>query len=150
TLPHCAPGTAINSSFLDGLPTAKAKAKMIEWLEENGKGTRRIQFKLRDWLFSRQRYWGEPFPILWKDGHHYAVPENELPLLAPPLEAYKPSGTPDPLLSKATDWVNLPDGSTRETNTMPQWAGSCWYYLRYCDPKNSSRFISTEAEADWT
>ena len=144
------PGIAINSGFLDGLPTAKAKAKMIEWLESNEKGKRRIQYKLRDWLFSRQRYWGEPFPITWKDGHHFALPESELPLLAPPLDDYKPSGTPDPLLSKATDWVSLPDGSTRETNTMPQWAGSCWYYLRYCDPSNTSRFISNEAEAYWT
>ena len=132
-------GIAINSGFLDGLPTAEAKAKMIDWLESNGKGKRRIQYKLRDWLFSRQRYWGEPFPIIWKDGHHHAISESELPLLAPPLEDYKPSGTPDPLLSKATEWVNLPDGFTRETNTMPQWAGSCWYYLRYCDPRNNSR-----------
>jgi leucyl-tRNA synthetase len=144
-----APGIAINSGFLDGLPTAEAKAKMIDWLESNGKGKRRIQYKLRDWLFSRQRYWGEPFPIVWKDGHHHAISESELPLLAPPLDDYKPSGTPDPLLSKATEWVNLPDGSTRETNTMPQWAGSCWYYLRYCDPKNNDRFISKEAEAYW-
>jgi leucyl-tRNA synthetase/REP element-mobilizing transposase RayT len=148
-LPYCDPGIAINSGFLDGLPTAEAKAKMIDWLESNGKGKRRIQSKLRDWLFSRQRYWGEPFPIVWKDGHHHAISESELPLLAPPLDDYKPSGTPDPLLSKATEWVNLPDGSTRETNTMPQWAGSCWYYLRYCDPSNTSRFISHEAEAYW-
>ncbi len=148
-LPLCDPGTAVNSGFLDGLLTAEAKAKMIDWLETNSKGKRRIQYKLRDWLFSRQRYWGEPFPIIWKDGHHHAIADSELPLLAPPLEDYKPSGTPDPLLSKATDWVNLPDGSTRETNTMPQWAGSCWYYLRYCDPGNNSRFISHEAEAYW-
>ncbi|MDP3851781.1 MAG: leucine--tRNA ligase [Luteolibacter sp.] len=144
------PGIAINSGFLDGLPTPEAKAKMIDWLEANNLGKRRIQYKLRDWLFSRQRYWGEPFPIIWKDGNHSALPESELPLLAPPLEDYKPSGTPDPLLSKATEWVNLPDGSTRETNTMPQWAGSCWYYLRYCDPGNSNRFLSNEAEAYWT
>ena len=148
-LPYCEPGFAINSGFLDGLPTAEAKARMIDWLESNNKGRRRIQYKLRDWLFSRQRYWGEPFPIVWKDGHHHAIPESELPLLAPPLDDYKPSGTPDPLLSKATDWVNLPDGSLRETNTMPQWAGSCWYYLRYCDPRNADRFISHEAEGYW-
>ena len=147
---YTAPGTAINSGFLDGMPTAAAKAKMIEWLVENEKGQRKIQFKLRDWLFSRQRYWGEPFPIIWKDGQHYALPDDQLPLLAPPLDDYKPSGTPDPLLSKATEWVNLPDGFTRETNTMPQWAGSCWYYLRYCDPKNSNRFISTDAESYWS
>ena len=143
------PGTAVNSGFLDGLPTLEAKAKMIDWLESNGKGKRRVQFKLRDWLFSRQRYWGEPFPLTWKDGHHYAVPDAELPLLAPPLDDYKPSGSPEPLLSKAREWVELPDGSIRETNTMPQWAGSCWYYLRYCDPSNSGRFISNEAESYW-
>jgi leucyl-tRNA synthetase len=149
-LPFTATGTAVNSGFLDGMPTAAAKAKMIEWLVENEKGQRKIQFKLRDWLFSRQRYWGEPFPIIWKDGQHYALPDDQLPLLAPPLDDYKPSGSPEPILSKATEWVNLPDGFTRETNTMPQWAGSCWYYLRYCDPNNSSRFISTDAESYWS
>ena len=143
-------GIAVNSGFLDGLPTAEAKAAMIDWLESNSIGQRRIQFKLRDWLFSRQRYWGEPFPIVWKDGYHHAIPESELPLLAPPLEDYKPSGSPEPILSKATEWVNLPDGSLRETNTMPQWAGSCWYYLRYCDPTNTERFISQDAENYWT
>ena len=149
-LPWCEAGTAINSGFLNGLTTAEAKTKMIDWLEEKAIGKRRVQYKLRDWLFSRQRYWGEPFPIIWKDGHHHAIPESELPLLAPPLDDYKPSGTPEPILSKATDWVQLPDGSVRETNTMPQWAGSCWYYLRYCDPGNTDRFISTEAENYWT
>jgi len=147
---YTAYGTAIHSGFLDGLPTAEAKARMIDWLEEKAIGSRRIQFKLRDWLFSRQRYWGEPFPIVWKDGRHHAIPESELPLLAPPLDDYKPSGTPEPILTKATEWVELPDGSIRETNTMPQWAGSCWYYLRYCDPKNTDRFISKEAENYWT
>ena len=149
-LPCPDPGIAINSGFLDGLATVDAKAKMIDWLETNGKGKRRIQYKLRDWLFSRQRYWGEPFPIVWKDGHHHAIADSELPLLAPSLEDYKPSGTPDPLLNKATEWVQLPDGSIRETNTMPQWAGSCWYYLRYCDPSNKDRFISKEAEQYWS
>jgi leucyl-tRNA synthetase len=149
-LPFISGGIAVNSGFLDGLPTAEAKAKMIDWLEANGKGKRRIQFKLRDWLFSRQRYWGEPFPIIWKDGKHQAIPDSELPLLAPPLADYKPSGSSEPLLTKATDWVQLPDGSIRETNTMPQWAGSCWYYLRYCDPSNSDRFISREAEEYWS
>jgi leucyl-tRNA synthetase len=143
------PGTSVNSGFLDGLPTAEAKAKIIAWLDEKGLGKRRVQYKLRDWLFSRQRYWGEPFPLTWKDGNHYAVPDGELPLLAPPLEDYKPSGSPEPLLSKAREWVELPDGAIRETNTMPQWAGSCWYYLRYCDPSNSGRFISKEAESYW-
>jgi len=143
------PGIAVNSGFLDGLPTAEAKAKMIDWLESNETGRRRVQYKLRDWLFSRQRYWGEPFPIVWKDGLHHGLPECELPLLAPPLEDYRPAGSPEPLLNKAVDWVKLPDGSIRETNTMPQWAGSCWYYLRYCDPGNRERFISREAEAYW-
>ena len=143
-------GYATHSGFLDGLPTLEAKATMIDWLESNSKGKRRIQFKLRDWLFSRQRYWGEPFPIVWKDGRHHAIPESELPLLAPPLDDYKPSGTPEPILTKATAWVQLPNGALRETNTMPQWAGSCWYYLRYCDPTNTNRFISEAAEDYWT
>lgn len=143
-------GTAVNSGFLDGLSTWDAKTKMIAWLMENEKGERKIQFKLRDWLFSRQRYWGEPFPITWKGGDHFGLPDSDLPLLAPPLEDYKPSGSPEPILSKAKCWVELEDGAIRETNTMPQWAGSCWYYLRYCDPSNSERFISKEVEDYWT
>jgi len=142
-------GTAINSGFLDGLPTPEAKEKITSWLEEKGLGKRTINFKLRDWLFSRQRYWGEPFPIVWKNGNHEALPESELPLLAPELEDYKPTGTPEPLLSKATDWVDLGDGVTRETNTMPQWGGSCWYYLRYCDAQNPDAPIGKEAEQYW-
>ena len=142
-------GTAINSGFLDGLPTPEAKEKITSWLEEKGLGKKTINFKLRDWLFSRQRYWGEPFPIVWKDGNHEALPESELPLLAPDLEDYKPTGTPEPLLSKATDWVDLGDGVTRETNTMPQWGGSCWYYLRYCDAQNPDAPIGKEAEEYW-
>ncbi len=142
-------GTAINSGFLNGLPTPEAKEKITAWLEEKGLGKRTINFKLRDWLFSRQRYWGEPFPIVWKDGNHEALPESELPLLAPELEDYKPTGTPEPLLSKATDWVDLGDGVTRETNTMPQWGGSCWYYLRYCDAQNPDAPIGKEAEQYW-
>ncbi len=143
-------GTAVNSGFLDGLSTKDAKKTIIAWLVENESGERKIQFKLRDWLFSRQRYWGEPFPITWKDGGHFALPDSELPLLAPPLEDYKPSGSPEPILTKAKEWVELPGGVIRETNTMPQWAGSCWYYLRYCDPSNSERFISNEAEQYWS
>ena len=142
-------GVAINSGFLDGLSTAEAKQKISAWLDDGKLGKSTVVYKLRDWLFSRQRYWGEPFPIVWKDGNHFAVDDSELPLLAPELEDYKPSGTPDPILSKATDWVNVGDGVTRETNTMPQWAGSCWYYLRYCDAANSDRFISREAEQYW-
>ena len=146
------PGTAINSGFLDGLPTNKAKANMIDWLEENKKGQRRINYKLRDWLFSRQRYWGEPFPLLWnkETGQHAALPESELPLLQPEMEDFKPTGDPRGPLLNATDWINYSDQFERETNTMPQWAGSCWYYLRYCDPRNSERFISAEAEDYWS
>ena len=143
------PGFAVNSGFLDGLPTAEAKARMIDWLEANGLGKRRIQFKLRDWLFSRQRYWGEPFPIIWENGNHAAIPESELPLLQPELEDYKPTGDPRGPLIKATEWIAYSPTAQRETNTMPQWAGSCWYYLRYCDSKNTERFIGKEAEAYW-
>ena len=145
-------GKAVWSGFLDGLKTKEAKAKMIDWLEENGKGTRKIQFKLRDWLFSRQRYWGEPFPLLWnkETGEHSAIPESELPLLQPEMEDFKPTGDPRGPLVKATDWINYSDKLERETNTMPQWAGSCWYYMRYCDPSNTDRFISKEAEEYWS
>ncbi len=142
-------GIAINSPMFDGLPTAEAKEKISAWLEEKGIGRKTVNYKLRDWLFSRQRYWGEPFPIVWRDGKHEAIAESDLPLLAPELEDYKPSGTPEPLLSKATDWVNCGEGLKRETNTMPQWAGSCWYYLRYCDAKSTERFVSEEAENYW-
>lgn len=142
-------GIAINSDFLNGLPTLEAKARIIAWLEEKGLGKKSVKYKLRDWLFSRQRYWGEPFPIVWRDGHHEALPDSDLPLLAPELSDYKPSGSPEPILTKATDWVQRSDGSLRETNTMPQWAGSCWYYLRFCDPQNADRFLSKEAEAYW-
>ncbi len=142
-------GTAVNSGFLDGLSTPEAKEKISAWLQEKSLGKKTINYKLRDWLFSRQRYWGEPFPIIWRDGKHEALPESELPLLAPELEDYKPSGTPEPLLTKATDWVNIGDGVKRETNTMPQWGGSCWYYLRYCDTQNASAPISKEAEEYW-
>jgi len=143
-------GTAVNSGFLDGLATIEAKAKIIDWLESNKLGKRRIQFKLRDWLFSRQRYWGEPFPIVWEEGEHRAIGEDELPLLQPELEDFKPTGDPRGPLVKATAWIRYSESATRETNTMPQWAGSCWYYLRYCDPRNTGRFISKEAEAYWS
>ncbi|MFP6865945.1 MAG: class I tRNA ligase family protein, partial [Roseibacillus sp.] len=142
-------GTAVNSGHLDGLSTPDAKNKITAWLEENERGEAQINYKLRDWLFSRQRYWGEPFPLAWKDGNHFAITEDELPLLAPELDDYMPTGDPEPLLSKATDWVNRPDGSRRETNTMPQWAGSCWYYLRYCDPTNTEQFLSPEVANYW-
>ncbi len=142
-------GIAVNSDFLDGLSTVEAKSKITAWLEEKGLGKGTVNFKLRDWLFSRQRYWGEPFPLVWEDGMHRCIPESELPLLPPTLEDFRPTGTPEPPLSKATDWVRYTETATRELNTMPQWAGSCWYYLRYCDAQNSERFVSEAAEKYW-
>ncbi|MFN7140671.1 MAG: class I tRNA ligase family protein, partial [Limisphaerales bacterium] len=151
-------GISVNSASaevsLDGLATAEAKKKITAWLEEKRLGKKTINFKLRDWLFSRQRYWGEPFPIIWKkdaNGHlyHEALPESALPVVPPPLTDYKPTATGEPPLARAKEWVNLPDGSVRETNTMPQWAGSCWYYLRYTDAKNGTAFVGKEAEGYW-
>lgn len=142
-------GFAVNSGFLNGLATPEAKKRMAAWLQEQGLGQGTVNFKLRDWLFSRQRYWGEPFPIVWEDGRHRALPESELPLLPPDLEDFKPTGTPEPPLSKATDWVQYSATAKRELNTMPQWAGSCWYYLRYCDARNSERFVGEAAEKYW-
>jgi leucyl-tRNA synthetase len=142
-------GTAVHSDFLTGLPTQEAKREINRWLELHEKGKSTVQYKLRDWLFSRQRYWGEPFPIVWENGRHHAIPDTELPLTPPLMEDFKPTGTPEPPLSKALDWVSYTETARRETNTMPQWAGSCWYYLRYCDPKNPDRFISHEAERYW-
>ncbi|MEM1083950.1 MAG: leucine--tRNA ligase [Verrucomicrobiota bacterium] len=146
------PGTAVNSGFLDGLKTRDAKKKITSWLEENNKGTRQINYKLRDWLFSRQRYWGEPFPLIWnkETGEHAAIPESELPLLQPEMEDFKPTGDPRGPLVKATDWIHYSEKWERETNTMPQWAGSCWYYLRYCDPHNKDRFIGEDVERYWS
>jgi leucyl-tRNA synthetase len=142
-------GVAKNSGFLNGLPTPEAKRKIIDWLEQQGSGTRSINFKLRDWLFSRQRYWGEPFPIDWRDGKHEALPESELPVVPPPLEDYRPTGTIEPPLAKAKDWIKLSDGAIRELNTMPQWAGSCWYFLRFTSPNCSDRFAEEAAERYW-
>ena len=147
-------GTAVNSGFLNGLPTVEAKRKISGWLEEKGLGMKTINYKLRDWLFSRQRYWGEPFPIVWKKGpdgqsYHEALPESSLPLLPPTLEDYKPTAGGEPPLARAKDWLNEIPGATRETNTMPQWAGSCWYYLRYTDAKNAQSFVSKDADSYW-
>ncbi len=163
-------GVACNSSgkgcTIDGLDTTRAKAAIIEWLMTTGRGARRVNYKLRDWLFSRQRYWGEPFPIVYDEaGRHHPVSERALPVLLPELADYKPieSDVPMPPLGKATAWVNTTAGEAgvdpsilppstpvrRETNTMPGWAGSCWYYLRYCDPANGSRMLSNEAERYW-
>lgn len=147
-------GTAINSGSFDGLSTPEFKEKITAWLEEQGLGKKAINYKLRDWLFSRQRYWGEPFPILHaEDGRVSALDESELPLGLPEVADYKPTGTGEPPLAKAKDWlfVTLPDGTKarRETNTMPQWAGSCWYYLRYTDPKNEQAAFDPEKERYW-
>ncbi|MEO5720437.1 MAG: leucine--tRNA ligase [Chthoniobacterales bacterium] len=142
-------GFAVNSPLIDGLPTAAATSKMIEWLEQNAHGRRDVRYKLRDWLFSRQRYWGEPFPIVWRDGKHEALPESDLPLEPPPLDDFKPTGTGEPPLAKAKDWLRYSGAASRETNTMPQWAGSCWYYLRFCDPGNDERLVGEAAERYW-
>ncbi len=147
-------GTAVNSGPFDGLPTAEFKEKITAWLAERGQGRKAVNYKLRDWLFSRQRYWGEPFPILHaEDGRVMGLSEDELPLRLPEVEDYRPPGTGESPLAKATDWLNvaLPDGTRakRETNTMPQWAGSCWYYLRYLDPKNSQQGWDPAKEKYW-
>jgi leucyl-tRNA synthetase len=147
-------GPAINSGFLDGLAVTDAKAAMIDWLEENGAGARKINYKLRDWLFSRQRYWGEPFPIRFIDGVANTVTEDELPVTLPELAEFKPSGSPEGPLAAAGDWLNSVDpesGATgiRETNTMPQWAGSCWYFLRFIDPDNDEHLVDPELERYW-
>jgi leucyl-tRNA synthetase len=147
-------GVAINSGSVSGLSTAEAKKKIIEWLESKWLGKKTINYKLRDWLFSRQRYWGEPFPIVWKTGpdgesYHEALPESALPVLPPTLEDYKPTASDEPPLARAKEWLNEIPGAVRETNTMPQWAGSCWYYLRYLDAKNNSAFVGQDAENYW-
>ena len=142
-------GISINSEFLNGKTTPEAKKAITAWLQEHQCGHRTINFKLRDWLFSRQRYWGEPFPIIWKDGHHESLSEDILPLIPPEMTDYKPTESGEPPLARAKEWTHLPDGSIRETNTMPQWAGSCWYYLRYLDAQNSTAFCSKEAEQYW-
>lgn len=148
-------GEHVNSGFLDGMGTSDAIAKMIAWLEENGKGQGKTTYRLRDWLFSRQRYWGEPIPILHlEDGTMKTVPEDQLPLMLPDIDQIKPSGTGESPLANVTEWVETVDPETgmkarRETNTMPQWAGSCWYYLRFIDPHNKEALVSKEKEQQW-
>jgi leucyl-tRNA synthetase len=145
-------GKSINSEFLNDLPIAVAKKKIIDWLEKYDAGKEKINYKLRDWLFSRQRYWGEPFPIYFKDGIAHTVDEKDLPVTLPDLQDFKPSGSPEGPLSKATEWINFGNKNNharRETNTMPQWAGSCWYYLRFIDPHNKNLLIDPELEAYW-
>ena len=146
-------GVAVNSGFLNGLKVAEAKRKMIDWLVEKGIGKSRTTYKLRDWLFSRQRYWGEPFPLLHKaDGTIVPLPENSLPLTLPALSDFRPTATGEPPLGRATEWTTVTlngEELKRELNTMPQWAGSCWYYLRFMDPHNSAAFVGKEAEKYW-
>ncbi|WP_018126787.1 leucine--tRNA ligase [Balneola vulgaris] len=147
-------GPAINSEFLNGLEIDEAKEKIIDWLEEQGAGKKAVNYKLRDWLFSRQRYWGEPFPIIHVDGEAKAIPESHLPLELPEVEKYEPTGTGEPPLANAKQWVNTTDPDTgkpalRETNTMPQWAGSCWYYLRYISPDFDGGPVDPDYEKYW-
>ncbi|NBF40062.1 MAG: leucine--tRNA ligase [Spirochaetes bacterium] len=149
-------GTSVNSGQFSGMPTTEAKQKITDWLESEGKGTRAVNYKLRDWIFSRQRYWGEPIPLVHcENGEIVPLDAGELPLELPEVESYKPSGTGESPLAKVEEWIRTecPDGSgagaRRETNTMPQWAGSCWYYLRYLDPKNDTELVSRQKEQYW-
>ncbi|MGG2094955.1 leucine--tRNA ligase [Bacillus sp. S13(2024)] len=152
---HTGDGAHVNSAFLDGLNKEEAIAKMIEWLEVTSAGNQKVTYRLRDWLFSRQRYWGEPIPVIhWEDGTMTAVKEEELPLVLPKTENIRPSGTGESPLANIDEWVNVVDPVTgkkgrRETNTMPQWAGSCWYYLRYIDPNNSEALVDPEKVKQW-
>lgn len=147
-------GKHVNSDFLNGLEKEEAITKMIQWLEENKKGEKKVTYRLRDWLFSRQRYWGEPIPIIhWEDGTTEAVKEEDLPLLLPETDQIKPSGTGESPLANIEEWVNVVDENgrkgRRETNTMPQWAGSCWYHLRYIDPHNTEQLADPEKLKKW-
>ena len=150
-----ATGKLINSGFLNGLEVAEAKEKMIAYLEEKGIGKRKVNFKLRDWVFSRQRYWGEPIPLIWCDKCGWVpVPEDQLPLTLPDVENYEPTDNGESPLAKIDSWVNTTcphcgGKARRETDTMPQWAGSSWYFLRYCDPKNDKEFASRKALDYW-
>ncbi|MCM3599165.1 leucine--tRNA ligase [Robertmurraya korlensis] len=148
-------GEHVNSDFLNGMNKEEAISRMIAWLEEKEIGTKKVTYRLRDWLFSRQRYWGEPIPVIhWEDGTMTAVPDSELPLVLPKTTEIRPSGTGESPLANIEDWVNVVDPGTgkkgrRETNTMPQWAGSCWYYLRYIDPKNDQALADPEKLKEW-
>jgi leucyl-tRNA synthetase len=148
-------GVAVNSDFINGLKYKEAFEKTVSWLEEKGLGERTVNYKLRDWLFSRQRYWGEPFPVIHlEDGSHKLLPDSDLPVTLPETDSYKPSGTGESPLATIAEWVNTTDPengapAVRETNTMPQWAGSCWYYLRYMDAHNDEHFVDPEKEKYW-
>ncbi|RMC49484.1 leucine--tRNA ligase [Lactobacillus sp. ESL0225] len=151
---YTADGVHFDSEFLDGLNIAAAKEKMLAWLEEHHVGQQKVNYKLRDWEFGRQRYWGEPIPVIhWEDGETSLVPENELPLVLPHATDIKPSGTPESPLVNLTDWVNVVDKNgrkgKRETNTMPNWAGSSWYFLRYIDPRNDQKLADYELLKKW-
>ncbi|WP_294953979.1 leucine--tRNA ligase [uncultured Eubacterium sp.] len=152
----CATGVMTNSSFLTGMTVEEAKVAITEWLTKEGKGHQKVNFKLRDWVFSRQRYWGEPIPIVKCEKCGYVpLDESELPLTLPNVESYEPTDTGESPLAKMTDWVNTTcpccgGPAKRETDTMPQWAGSSWYFLRYCDPHNDKELISKEAAEYWT
>ncbi len=153
-LAYTGDGVAVNSEFLNGLHIEEAKARIIDWLEEHNVGRRKVNYKLRDWLFSRQRYWGEPIPMIFENEKVQALPEDVLPINLPELDEFKPSGTPEGPLALAKDWLMTTNPETgnlarRETNTMPQWAGSCWYFLRYIDPQNSERLVDPELEKYW-
>ena len=151
-----ATGTLVNSGFLDGLSVEDAKNKMYAWLEENGKGHKQVNFKLRDWVFSRQRYWGEPIPMVYCDKCGWVpLPESELPLRLPEIKDFEPGENGESPLARHTEWVNTTcpccgAPAKRETDTMPQWAGSSWYFLRYCDPHNHDAIASKEALEYWS
>lgn len=153
---ECATGKLVNSGFLDGMSVEDAKKAIQEWLTERNLGERKTNYKLRDWVFSRQRYWGEPIPIVHCDKCGYVpVPESELPLVLPNVDSYEPTDNGESPLAKMTDWVNTTcphcgGPAHRETDTMPQWAGSSWYFLRYCDPHNDKELASPEALKYWT
>jgi leucyl-tRNA synthetase len=153
-------GTVVNSTTLDrsfsidGLTPDDAIPKITAWLQSRGKGRKAVNYKLRDWLFARQRYWGEPFPIVWVDGQALPLPEEQLPVLLPETNNFKPSGSGESPLANLTDWLTTVDpvngvAARRETNTMPQWAGSCWYYLRFIDPKNQAQLVDPALEHYW-
>ncbi|SNZ06036.1 leucyl-tRNA synthetase [Terribacillus aidingensis] len=152
---HTGEGAHINSDFLNGMNKEEAITAAIEWLEENNHGSKKVSYRLRDWLFSRQRYWGEPIPVIhWEDGSMTGVPEEELPLVLPKTDEIKPSGTGESPLANITDWVNVTDPETgmkgkRETHTMPQWAGSSWYFLRYIDPENTDKLADFDTLKEW-
>lgn len=161
-LPYVDDGVMINSSSsmtglnIDGLSCKEAASKVIDWLDGAGHGKKMVNYKLRDWLFARQRYWGEPFPVIYPDetGETVPLPESELPLTLPELDDFTPTGTGEPPLAKAESWVKTTHPvsgkpASRETSTMPQWAGSCWYYLRFMDPKNSTELVGKDKERYW-